>query len=189
MISQTPDSKLVEKYQATADQRYLAELYTQYTHLVYGVCMKYLKNPAASQDALMNIYEELIDKVIRHDIIEFKPWLYMLVRNHCLMVLRKEKSTEKKFGDFSIDQINNVQNDCFVHLTNEAENTEQLESELADCLDGLKKEQQECVRLFYIKEKAYKEVAEITKYELKKVKSFIQNGKRNLKKCLEEKAS
>ena len=186
MLTETSDSVLLEKYQATAEQGYLAELYTKYTHLVYGVCMKYLKNPSASQDALMNIYEELVGKVLKNQIIEFKPWLYVVVRNHCLMVLRKEKSVQQKFVDFSIDQINNVQNDSFVHLTNEAESTEQLEKELADCLEKLKIEQKTCVTLFYIQEKAYKEVAELTKFELKKVKSYIQNGKRNLKNCLEE---
>lgn len=187
MPNQLSDSELIDKYQSTTDQRYLAELYTQYTHLVFGVCMKYFKNQEASQDALMNIYEELIEKVHRHDILEFKPWLYMVVRNHCLMVLRKNKSTDQKFVDFSIEQTSNVQNDSFLHLTNEAESQEQLEAILADCLGGLKKEQQECVHLFYIEEKAYKEVADITKHDLKKVKSYIQNGKRNLKKCLEDK--
>lgn len=189
MSQQSPDSILIQKYQATADQRYLAELYTQYTHLVFGVCMKYFKNEAAAQDALMNIYEELISKVLKHDILDFQPWLYMLTRNHCLMVLRKEKSSQQKFDDFSIEQINTVQNDSFLHLTNGSENTELLEQQLSECLAQLKTEQEQCVRLFYIQEKAYKEIAEITKHELKKVKSFIQNGKRNLKICLERKAN
>ncbi len=187
MFKKALDSELVEKYQSTTEQQYLATLYTRYTHLVYGVCMKYLKNPSASQDALMNIYEELISKVLRHQIIEFKPWLYVLVRNHCLMVLRKEKSVQQKFVDFSIDQINSVQNDPFVHLTNESKDVETLEKGLADCLGELKEEQEKCVRLFYLQEKAYKEVVALTQYELKKVKSYIQNGKRNLKNCLENK--
>lgn len=52
--------------------------------------------------------------------------------------------------------------------------------ELERELGNLSKEQQVCVELFYLKDKCYQEVAEITGYTMNQVKSYIQNGKRNL---------
>jgi RNA polymerase sigma-70 factor (ECF subfamily) len=41
--------------------------------------------------------------------------------------------------------------------------------------------------LFYLEQKCYKDIADLTGYDLNKVKSAIQNGKRNLKICMERK--
>ena len=124
----------------------------------------------------MNIFEKLLDDLLKHDIHNFKSWLFTYSRNFCLMQLRK------KTHEVSMDEIQNYHTDLMesqedLHPIDEKEN--QLQA-LEKALENLNKEQQECVKLFYIKERTYIEVAEETGYELKKVKSYIQNGKRNL---------
>ena len=124
----------------------------------------------------MNIFEKLLDDLLKHDIHNFKSWLFTYSRNFCLMQLRK------KTHEVSMDEIQNYHTDLMesqedLHPIDEKEN--QLQA-LEKALENLNKEQQECVKLFYIKERTYIEVAEDTGYELKKVKSYIQNGKRNL---------
>jgi RNA polymerase sigma factor (sigma-70 family) len=54
-------------------------------------------------------------------------------------------------------------------------------SNLNEALKSLAEKQRICVELFYLQEKSYNEVAEITGFTMNEVKSFIQNGKRNLK--------
>src|SRR5690606_5541736 len=81
----------VAEYKNSGDLQVLGKLYKNYMPLVYGVCLKYFKHPEESQDAVMQIFEQLIDKLKNHEVKNFKSWLYVLTRNFCLMELRKSK--------------------------------------------------------------------------------------------------
>ena len=56
---------------------------------------------------------------------------------------------------------------------------------LEKCLGELPDAQRVSVHMFYYEDKSYKEIADTINEELGKVRSFIQNGRRNLKLCLE----
>lgn len=176
------DAALITQYKKSGDLEILGVLYNRYMHLVFGVCLNYLKDEEQSKDAVMQIFEELIVKVKVHDIQNFKSWLHVLSRNHCLMVLRKAS----KNNVVPLDETF-VENTEFVHLDIDDAKEQQL-SVMEECMQSLTTEQRICVDLFYLQEKCYKEVAEITGYDLLKVKSYIQNGKRNLKICIEKKS-
>lgn len=148
--------------------------------LVYGVCLKYLKHPENAQDSVMAIFEELIPKVKKHDIDNFKAWLYTLAKNHCLMLLRSEKKGMVVNMDTSLMQY--PENG---HLKEVFEKEEHLR-ELAFCLGELLPEQRQAIQLFYLQDKCYKEIAELTGMDWNKVRSYIQNGKRNLKICMDK---
>lgn len=148
--------------------------------LIYGICLKYLDHPDDAKDAVINIYEELIIKVKKHQIDYFKAWLYQLSKNHCLMQLRKKKQYFEKINDGDVQYAE----------TSHLEEVKQKEIQLdlmQSCIDELGPEQQLSVRLFYLQNKCYKEIAEETSTEIGKVKSYIQNGRRNLKICMESK--
>src|ERR1700761_1831041 len=85
------DDKLLQEYRKNGDLAVLCALYGRYMHLVYGVCLKYLKDEEASKDAVMQLFEELITKTARHDIKQFKSWLHVVTRNFCLLQLRAAK--------------------------------------------------------------------------------------------------
>ncbi len=174
----TDDEALLQQYRQTGDLTVLGRLYKPYMPLVFGVCLKYLQDEEQSKDAVMQIFEELVVKASRHDIKQFKSWLYVLSRNFCLMQLRAKKKTEV----ISMDEFMELP---FV-LHHEEVSNEQSLTALEKCMQTLSAEQQRSVELFYIREKCYKEVAELTGYSLNEVKSYIQNGKRNLKICLEK---
>ena len=177
------DEELLSLYLKTNNLKVLGKLFMQYYHLVYGVCLKYLKEREESKDATVQIFEKLILEIPKHKIEKFKPWLYVLTKNYCLMHLRKKTSEEKKFKLFSDEKI--MENTEDLHPINEAPNLE-IENKLRACLERLKIEQKECIVMFYYQQKCYKEIASLQGIEEKKVKSFIQNGKRNLKNCLEQ---
>lgn len=173
------DAELVSLYRKEADLQVLGKLYQRYMDLIYGVCLKYLKDPEAAKDAVINIYEELISKLKQHEVSHFKSWLYTLSRNHCLMQLRKEKgrSTVEIAEKF-------MQSEEMLHLDSVMEKESQLNS-MEKCLEQLSEEQKSCVTLFYLQGKCYNEITELTGIEWNKVRSFIQNGRRNLKLCME----
>lgn len=175
---ETGDESLLATYRSTGDLALLGKLYERYMPLVYGVCLKYLQDEEQSKDAVMQIFEELIDKVTRHDIKQFRSWLYVLSRNYCLMQLR----SAKKFETISVDDV--MESAFVLHPAND--NKEEYLQSLERCMEKLNGAQKQSVDLFYLQEKCYKDIAEQTGFNLNEVKSFIQNGKRNLKICMEK---
>lgn len=173
------DEALVDLYKKSDDLEIVGELYDRYTALTYGVCLKYLKNREDARDAVMQIFEKLVTSLKSHDIKTFKSWLYVTARNHCLMQLRARKGKHfEALQPFLMETEHNG------HPA-QGDNIEHDLSRLEQCMETLAKEQKQCVRLFYLQQKCYREIADSTGYDLNKVKSYIQNGKRNLKICME----
>ncbi len=179
---QPSDKELIAAFKAHHDIKYLSILYQRYMDLVFGVCLKYFKDAERSKDAVMDIFEELNNKLQLHEVENFKGWLHVLARNYCLMQLRSPRNlkTSEWNGDF-------MQSAEMTHLPNEALENETRFTHLQACMETLPAEQKQSIELFYLQKKCYNEISEITGYEWNKVRSFIQNGKRNLKLCVEEK--
>jgi RNA polymerase sigma-70 factor (ECF subfamily) len=174
------DEDLLLEFRQTGSQDVLARLYLRYTDLVYGVCLKYLKDSEAAKDAVMNIYTELLEKLARHEIESFRSWLHVLAKNHCLMQLRKEKKMVTVEFQPAV-----MQSEDFSHLDNIL-SKEQEFKKLEKCLEGLPHEQKRSIQLFYLDNKCYNEIVEQTGMDWNKVRSMIQNGRRNLKICMEK---
>lgn len=188
------DEALLEAYQASGDLALLSSLYKRYMGLVYAVCLKYLKNQPAAEDAVMDIFETLIEKVKSYDIQRFKPWLGTVARNHCLMQLRKKSidtvSFEPEF--MHSDQKEHLSGISMASFPWDEEAGAEKQTRLEhmeQCLQQLVQQQKTCISLFYLQGKCYQEVAEMTGFALDRVRSYIQNGRRNLKICIEKKTS
>jgi len=181
------DEELIQSYKKSHNNNLIGILFERYTHLVFGVCMKYLKNEENSKDAVMEIFEDLHTKLVKHEISNFKSWIYSVAKNHCLMILRKDKSEEKIKGHVyeNLHQDFMESFDLF-HLNNKEVLNDKI-PKLKKGIELLKTEQRKCIELLYLQNKSYKEVADITGFSMKKMKSYIQNGKRNLKIYIEEK--
>ncbi len=176
------DNELVAAFKQSGDNEKLSQLYQRYMDLVFGVCLKYFKDAEKSKDAVMEIYLELTTKLQKHQVDNFKGWLHVLARNYCLMQLRSPRNL--KTAAFNADFMQLEQNE---HLQSEALEREGNFIKLEECLGTLIDEQKQSVQLFYLEKKCYKQIAAITGYDWNKVRSYIQNGRRNLKLCLDEK--
>jgi len=176
---------LLFDFRESSDLEKLGILYSRYMHLVYGVCIKYLKDRDTAKDEVINIFEKLVVDVRNFEISNFKTWLYVVTKNHCLMVLRSRKSESEREVVMLNDPSFFMENSEELHpIDNDVELSDQR---LNDCISKLKEEQRQCIRMFYYENKCYREISEELKMDEKKVKSFLQNGKRNLKICLEGK--
>ncbi|MBA7591570.1 hypothetical protein ES708_33729 [subsurface metagenome] len=181
-----PDSEIIKLYKEAGNPEWVGVLFERYTHLVFGICLKYLKDEEDSKDAVMEIFESLFEDLLIHDIKNFKSWLYSVSKNFCLMQLRKlkiiprtEEITEKKMNHSFVEFMQEL------HPYKEQE-IDEMFNKLQEAMGKLKPGQERCIELMYLQEKSYKEVAEITGYNLKQVKSYIQNGKRNLERMLKQ---
>lgn len=172
---QLSDEELVSNYRNDASSEIIGEIYKRYGHLVMGTCMKYLKNQADAEDMTMMIFERLPHKLANHSIERFKSWLYMVTKNECLMLLRKK-------GTLSSELTKELEANDELHLVEAKEIQYEL---LEEAIKELKEDQRKCIELFYIESKSYQEITSLLQLDLKKVKSAIQNGKRNLKLILE----
>lgn len=179
-LSDLPDAELVERYRHSHDPKYVGHLYLKYTHLILGLCLKYFKDEDKANDAVMSIFEQIVKDLKKHNVDNFKSWLYTLSKNYCLQELRKNKSIHKKKDAFEIFLANSVENDLEFHQL-EKETKEKLLTKLELKLPLLKDNQEKCVRAFYLESKTYQQIADENNLSLKEVKSSIQNGKRNLK--------
>jgi RNA polymerase sigma factor (sigma-70 family) len=174
------EAEMLEGYRRYGDLDILGRLYEPYMPLVFGVCLKYLKDEEQSKDAVMQIFEQLISKLKIHDVSNFKSWLYTLARNHCLMGLRSGNKHEfVNIDDYGVETA------ALLHPDGEELKENQLNS-MEKCMEKLPEEQRLTIDLFYLQQKCYKEISETTGFDLNKVKSYIQNGKRNLKICMEK---
>lgn len=173
------DAELVLQYKQTGELKHLGQLYQRYMDLVYGVCLKYFKESEKAKDAVMQIFEELIPKLKRHEVENFKGWLHQVAKNHCLMQLRTPKNLKTVELPASL-----MQNDENVHLNGVFEKEENFQR-LEYCLTTLSDDQRKAVHLFYIEGKCYNEIVELMGQEWNQVRSYIQNGRRNLKICME----
>ncbi|HTB26007.1 MAG TPA: sigma-70 family RNA polymerase sigma factor [Puia sp.] len=177
--STAEDQELVQLYKQDGDIQVLAALYQRYMDLIYAVCLKYLKEQEAAKDAVMAIFEELVSKLLKHEVVHFKGWLYTVAKNFCLMQLRSQKQMHIVPDQDSMQLTENL------HLNGVFEKEEQL-NQLSKCIDALSPDQKQIVQLFYLHEKCYKEIAVITDSDWNKVRSMIQNARRNLKNCMEK---
>ncbi len=177
-ISKLPDEEIIGIYKKSLDKEIIAILFKKYASFSLTICLKYLKNYEESKDAVLDVFEKLLDILLIHEISNFKSWLHSTLKNHCLGKLRSKVMYES-MDNFSEDLF--MENPEDSHLHEKELNYNKLNS----CLEHLKMEQKKCVLLFYMQEKSYKEISTDTGYDIVSVKSYIQNGKRNLKICLE----
>ena len=172
--SKLSDEELIQKYRDDHRKQWVGELFNRHAHLVFGVCLKYMKNESDAKDATLSLFEKLLEDLKSKDVEKFSHWIYVVTRNHCLMILRKRSSDERNFRALNGSEDPESE-------TAEVELRETKLTRLEEAMESLKDEQKQCVQLFYLEKKCYKEIAEKTGFSEKQVKSFIQNGKRNLK--------
>jgi RNA polymerase sigma factor (sigma-70 family) len=180
-----PDKILIERFRTGGDREALGTLFLRYMELVYGVCLKYLGQPEAAQDAVMDIYEHLNRKLPGHEVENFSGWLYMVSKNHCLQLLRKKSIVLTVSLDDPV-----MQNGREAHQEDDEFDfnvPEDIADQLHHCMEQLPEKQQACIRMFYFEKQSYAAICAITQQPMDQVRSNIQNGRRNLKKCIQTK--
>jgi RNA polymerase sigma-70 factor (ECF subfamily) len=169
------DEQLLSRYYSSKDNRWLGQLLERYTLLLYGVAMKYLKEENDARDIVQQVFVKVIEELEKYPVTHFKAWLFTIVRNQCFMKLRQvaQKPIElsENLNDTSVEEV------AIDRFQQREENLALLE----EALTTLNPTQRECITLFYLEKLSYQQITERTGYSQQEVKSYIQNGKRNLK--------
>jgi RNA polymerase sigma-70 factor (ECF subfamily) len=176
-ISTLSDIELIQAYQNENAQKFIGQLFSRYAHLVFGVSLKYLKSEAEAKDLTQDVYTVIQKKLKTHEVTNFSSWLHQLTKNECLMELRRNKRIEL----VPLTENNLEEEDS--HIDEKILLETKIETLLKE-LENLNPVQKKCMKLFYLKKMSYREITNATTYSEKEVKSYIQNGKRNLKNQL-----
>lgn len=177
-IKSLQDIQLINKFYKTKNTIYFNELFERYYHLVFGVCLKYLKDADNSKDMVLAIFEKILYNNALDNVNNFRNWLYVITKNYCLMKIRADKRRNNYESVFT---------DLYCEIVSENENEVDNKIDLIKLqtfINSLKHEHKACIELFYFENKSYKEICEITGYNEKEVKSYLQNGKKNLFKLI-----
>ncbi|NDV58967.1 RNA polymerase sigma factor [Bacteroides sp. 519] len=180
-ISTLTDDELLQKHKESADAESFSELFSRYVPLMYGVCLDYLRDEDKAHDAVMQLFEDLLHKVSRYEIGVFRTWVYSVTKNHCLQILNKEK--KEILIDF---ELNVMESEEILNLFSEDNVQEEQIDALNHCLEKLPDNQRVSIKHFFMDEMSYADIVDETGYPLSKVKSYIQNAKRNLKNCIDK---
>ena len=175
------DAELLQYFYNDHDNKWLGILLPRYTLLLLGVCMKYLKNEEDAKDCVQQIFLKVISELHKYKVEYFKSWIYMIAKNHCLMQLRGNKNFPVELNEQITPSENIMEN------KNNLVEKDRLLNKMEDSIKQLNPEQRQCVTLFYLQKKSYQEISRITGFSMMQVKSYIQNGKRNLKLLIEKK--
>ncbi len=178
-----PDEELLLLFQKSRNSEWLGILLQRYAVLLIGVCMKYLKEEEAAKDAVQQVFVKALTELDKqYKIDNFGGWLYRITINFCLSRLRDRKPLVR---DYPLANVPDAESEDEDWHWEKMKTYDKLES----ALTTLKKEQELTIRMFYFENKSYQEIADQTGYNVKKVKSCIQNGKRNLKIKLQDNPS
>ena len=181
-ITELTDEQLLASYRKDANPVYIGELYERYSYLVFGLCLKYLKNRDEAADATLNIFEKSMEDLKNHEVKQFDHWIYVVAKNHCLGLFGAESVSRGRFEQYAHAQRqekDEEMDDIQVH-----ELKERGLRRLEMALEQLNDSQQKCIKMFYLEDRSYAEISELTGMSYNEVKTHLQNGKRNLKLIL-----
>lgn len=179
--STNTDEELIQRFKESGNAEYFSELFGRYVPLIYGVCLDYLRDEDKAHDAVMQLFEDLLPKIPRYQIAVFRTWVYSVTKNHCLQILNKEK--KEILLDFN---LNVMESEEILNLFSEDNAQEEQIHALNHCLEKLPENQRMSIQHFFMDEMSYADIVDETGFELSKVKSYIQNAKRNLKICIDK---
>lgn len=185
--SKLSDEELIKKFRFSHDNSYLGELFLRYTPYVFGVAIKHLQNQKDAEDLTLTTYNKISSDLKRIEITDFKKWLYKLIVDQCNIEKKKKSASNEESKMILIEELTKEEDSLFINT--DSKNTTLDTNSLRLAIDTLNESQKICIDLFYIQNKSYQEVSEITGYSLNQVKTNIQNGKRLLKTYIENKSN
>ena len=183
------DEIIIKQYKTSGEQHLIDELFKRYVHLLYGLCLNILKDKAESKDVVMESFAKMMERLEKEEVLNVKHWLTTLTRNAAISRFRKTQKARGLENEYKQQALSYVEDSGFTRKYDNEEadpDAEPLENIVKKAITKLPHEQKECIQLFFYQKKKYREIAVLTGYSLDKVKSHLQNGKRNLRISLTE---
>lgn len=174
----TMDDNELIKGVGTGDKGAMHALYIRYNDAIYAYAVSRCSNPELASDCVHDTMLDVWRTASRFSgNSTVKTWLFSIARNKLVDALRKR-------GKLSfVDEVPETEDT--------APNPEAAAMAASDsarlhhCLDGLKETQKSAIRLAFLEDLTYPEIAEIEDAPLGTIKTRIYHAKQALMRCLE----
>lgn len=173
------EQSLIATFRQKQKMQALAELYGRYVHLVSTLAHSILKQQHLAEDAVNDVFEIIAQDLKTTQVNNFSSWLYSVTKFHCLKLKKKQ---QKEFAQEDMSQ-QEATDDAISNLEMELKLQKRI-ALMQSSLGEIKEHQKTCIELFYLKGMSYHDISDQTGFSVKEVKSYIQNGKRNLKNVM-----
>lgn len=183
-ISRQSDEEVLRRYRDSGNTEYFGKLYNRYIPLLYGIALKYLNDTESAENAVMQLFENLLENITQYDIPNFRTWIFSVMKNHCSQILQKKDSREI-ITDFDTETTETEERDEFLDLFDKSDNNKEKQEQLKSSIKKLPVEQRITIIRFFIEEMSFADISDTTEYSLKQVQNYIQDGIRNLKNYIE----
>jgi RNA polymerase sigma-70 factor (ECF subfamily) len=171
------DSELVQAVGA-GDRRAMRALYEQYNNAIFAFAVSRCGNPELASDC---VHDTMLDVWRTADRFSgkssVKTWLFAIARNKLVDALRKRGKLS--FVETPPDSEDTAPNPEAAAIA-AAE-----KAQLHACLEGLSANHRSAIRLAFLEDLTYPEIAEIEAVPVGTIKTRIFHAKQALMRCLE----
>jgi len=169
-VRESPDHELF-LLMLSGDRTGFLELYKRYKHALFRFAVRMLGDRAAAEDAVHDTFERLLlDGQTISEPSALKVWLYRVVRNEALMVLRRKRECSEGQGD-SVWEAETPQTAA------ERSDAKRL---VHEALSELRREYREVLLLREFEGLTYEEIAAVTGDSGSSVKSRLFKARKAL---------
>ncbi len=169
------------------DQDAFAQLVQLYEKRVFALTLRMCKNPddaaEAAQEAFLAAWQGLA--FFRGE-SSFSTWLYRLVSNACVDLLRREGRHRTAAGPSFNDQELNLDLPDTAPSPQEQTEQRELRQQIESALQALSPDHRQVLVLREVHQLSYDEIAQILSLDVGTVKSRISRGRKQLRKILLE---
>jgi RNA polymerase sigma-70 factor (ECF subfamily) len=168
----TPDAEVCRLLAAGERDQAFERLLTAYRGRVYRLALGYVRSPADAEDLAQEAFVRLWRALPLYDgRASFSTWLYVIARNACLSELRRRGARPTtSLEDDAADPAAPAGMASPVDLRLDCETF----------LEMLEEPQRRIVRLFYLQERSYEQVAEMLDMPINTVRSHLHRARKRL---------
>lgn len=155
----------------SGQQRAFTELIGRYQGMVYGLCLRMLRQREEAEDATQETFVRVCNNLHRWDPERsFEPWLLTIAGNRCRTRLAKRSRQPLATGlDYPVEDSS--------HQEFEARH---LAEEIDRVLDLMKSDCKQAFLMFYKNRLSYNEIAQHLDVPLGTVKTWVHRARREL---------
>jgi len=165
---------------ALGDRAAFRVLYDKTNAKLFSVSLRILRNRAAAEDSLQEVYVKIWNNASKYTVSGYSPitWLAAIARYDAIDRIRTRKNQA-----VDLDEIAEIASDAPNPETISADASEMRRVTL--CLNELKPEHAHAVRSAYVDGYSYQELADHYKLPINTVRTWLRRSLQSLKACLE----
>ncbi|MFK7923284.1 MAG: RNA polymerase sigma factor [Bacteroidia bacterium] len=172
LLEDKSEQELLAHFRDTQDPEVIALLMTRYDGLIYGMALKWLRDPERARDFAGDLYIKLFEHLQKQEVENFPAWLGRTIRNRLHDLRRKDNVRDEYKSGFVPPEAPRVENAWDFAMD---------KSGLGQALAGLSESESIVIRGVYFDDKSYQEIGEEQGWSFNQVRGARERAIRKLR--------